>query len=73
MQSELQKLGYYSGATDGEFGRLTELAVRAIQTEFQLTSDGVVGSATRNVLDSLRGHWETGPRNSPEYEVPPES
>ncbi|CAM3282802.1 hypothetical protein WIMU106979_24510 [Williamsia muralis] len=65
LQFELQKLGYYPAALDGEFGELTQSAVRAIQKEFGLESDGIVGPVTRRMLDSLRGHWDTGPNHNP--------
>ncbi len=52
LQRELQTLGYYDGPIDGGFGELTEAAVIAFQTKFQLTVDGVVGPSTWDTLSS---------------------
>ena len=52
VQSQLQKLGYYSGKLDSDFGRGTREAVKAFQTANHLTVDGVVGSVTYAMLFS---------------------
>lgn len=71
LQFELQKLGYYAGPLDGEFREVADLAVRAVQMEFRLAADGLVGPKTRQILDSVRGHWNTGRDPNPRREVPP--
>ena len=50
LQSTLVKLDFYSGAIDGNFGRLTQSAVIKFQRNFGLTPDGVVGSSTWDAL-----------------------
>ncbi|NEQ27697.1 MAG: peptidoglycan-binding protein, partial [Microcoleus sp. SIO2G3] len=46
LQSHLQKLGFYSGAIDGQYGSSTKLAVEAFQRSAGLPADGQVGSNT---------------------------
>ena len=50
VQEKLGALGIYRGALDGVNGKLTQSAVRAFQTEYGLSADGVVGSNTAQRL-----------------------
>lgn len=52
LQQQLAALGYWVGATDGDYGHLTEQAVLAFQGWEGLTRDGVVGPQTRDALES---------------------
>ncbi|MGF1517888.1 MAG: peptidoglycan-binding protein, partial [Nodosilinea sp.] len=51
LQQRLRTKGVYSGAIDGIFGSQTEAAVRQIQTDNDLTVDGIVGPATWGLLN----------------------
>ena len=46
LQILLNEQGYSCGRPDGKFGSNTKSAVRAFQTAFNLTSDGIVGAST---------------------------
>ena len=50
MQTELKKLGYYTGNVDGVYGEGTESAVRAFQRANGLNVDGSAGPATLRLL-----------------------
>lgn len=50
MQARLFELGYLNTSADGIFGEDTEKAVRAFQTASSLTSDGIAGTRTLNLL-----------------------
>ena len=50
LQSTLMKLGYFSGKIDGNFGRLTQIAVIRFQRNFGLIPDGVLGTSTWDAL-----------------------
>jgi len=50
LQQRLQSLGYDVGRADGNFGRRTENAVKAVQADKGLGADGIVGDATWNAL-----------------------
>ena len=54
VQRRLRELGYLSGSADGVFGDATEAAVKAFQAANGLRADGVVGSATLEMLNSSR-------------------
>lgn len=53
LQENLNKLGYNCGKVDQIFGRATDGAVRRLQSENNLTSDGKVGSETRAKIQEL--------------------
>jgi peptidoglycan hydrolase-like protein with peptidoglycan-binding domain len=46
LQERLRALGFLKSPADGVFGAETQAAVKAAQTKFSLTSDGVVGAGT---------------------------
>ena len=50
IQHLLGYLGYYTGATDGIWGRLSEEAAVAFQRDYGLEPDGIVGQATEKAL-----------------------
>jgi peptidoglycan hydrolase-like protein with peptidoglycan-binding domain len=50
LQERMQALGFYYGEVDGIFGLATEDAVRALQRNFAIDPDGVVGPVTWTVL-----------------------
>ena len=52
LQTKLKKLGFYNAYVDGSYGDTTVAAVRAFQKKYNLTADGVAGSATLKKLDS---------------------
>lgn len=51
VQQALKSLGYYSGLIDGDFGPMTEAAVRAFQRSASLYVDGEVGPKTYAALN----------------------
>lgn len=54
LQERLASLGYLIGAADGNFGALTEAAVKAVQAGNALEADGIVGEATWNILSTAK-------------------
>ena len=52
MQQQLTKLGYYTGKITGNFGDLTETAVKYFQKKNGLSSDGIAGANTLKKLYS---------------------
>ncbi|MHC1786117.1 MAG: peptidoglycan-binding protein [Christensenellales bacterium] len=52
IQTRLRDLGYFTDLIDGKFGYRTYKAVRAFQTANGLTSDGVIGPLTYDILFS---------------------
>lgn len=57
LQGRLKYLGFYNGSVDGTFGSRTKNAVTWFQWEFGLTSDGEVGSKTKNKLVKATSKW----------------
>ena len=60
LQTKLKKLGYYSGTVDSTFGSGTYAAVRAFQKKYNLTADGVAGSATLKKIESAVASASSG-------------
>lgn len=59
LQQYLKNIGYGSNncgniVVDGNFGSITETAVKYFQTECELVSDGIVGSATAMKLEQVQ-------------------
>jgi hypothetical protein len=50
LQRALARLGYATGAVDGDYGPSTEDALKRFQTASKLTADGVLGPATLKAL-----------------------
>lgn len=50
LQNRLQQLGTFKGKVDGQFGPLTKQAVINFQKQNGLSTDGVVGKGTWNLL-----------------------
>lgn len=54
LQYALNQMGYDCGRADGYFGQATKSAVISFQGAHGLTSDGIVGTSTRN---SINNHY----------------
>ena len=59
LQQYLKNIGYGSNnsgniVVDGNFGSITETAVKYFQAECDLTADGIVGKATANALEAAQ-------------------
>ena len=52
LQEDLAALGYYHGDITGNFGSLTESAVRAFQEANGLAPDGIAGAKTQQMIRS---------------------
>jgi peptidoglycan hydrolase-like protein with peptidoglycan-binding domain len=55
LQQEMADLGYYDGPIDGEYGTLTENAVKAVQADCNIEQDGIFGPDTHSCLLDLGG------------------
>lgn len=68
LKMRLQSFGYFSGLLNGQFDEHAAAAVRSMQRDFGLTSDGVVGPLTWGRLwpkladASWMKAWKTGDR-----------
>lgn len=68
-QALLAYLGYYDGPLDGLWGDMSHLATEAFQRDYQLTVDGIFGSATeKRILEVIAsGEMPTQqPQTAPE-------
>lgn len=61
LQKKLKTLGFLTGNADGEFGAGTESAVKAFQKKYNLSQDGLAGSATRSKIDEILKKQSTQP------------
>ena len=50
LQTQLKKLGYYDGISDGQFGESTRDAVIEFQLKKKVLADGVVGNQTSELI-----------------------
>ena len=55
LQENLQKLGYSVNA-DGDFGTVTDWAVKNFQAMFGYDVDGIVGPGTTNLIEQQIGY-----------------
>jgi peptidoglycan hydrolase-like protein with peptidoglycan-binding domain len=53
VQSRLTAAGYDTGGVDGIFGPHTKSGVQALQRDYHLAQDGIVGPATWAKIDAL--------------------
>lgn len=67
IQSRLDALGYPVGSVDGDYGPMTEGAVREFQRANGLSVDGVVGSNTSSVLFSDNAKRMPKPEPAPDH------
>ena len=59
LQHILGVLGFSSGVEDGEFGGVTEAALRVFQLNMGLPSDGIAGALTFQAINNLHHSWES--------------
>lgn len=64
LQTNLKKLGYYTGSIDGKFGAGTKRAVVAFQSANKLTPDGLAGAKTLTLINALVSNANTGSSGS---------
>ncbi|MBI3014118.1 MAG: AAA family ATPase [Candidatus Tectomicrobia bacterium] len=58
LQRQLKELGYYRGAINGLFDEETRAAVKQVQSQHGLDSDGIAGPQTQILLTHLAGRPE---------------
>ena len=79
LQERLKELGYYTNYVDGDFGDVTEEAVKAFQRNNGLTADGKAGSVTLSKLYSSSAKYASPtatptskPTNTPKSTATPD-
>lgn len=53
LQNDLKKLGYFSADCTGYYGEVTAAAVKQLQKDYGYIQDGIAGSDTFSLIDSL--------------------
>jgi spore germination protein YaaH len=53
LQQKLKQLGYFQAFATGYYGPLTERAVRELQKDYGLLTDGIAGPQTKSTVDCL--------------------
>ena len=72
LQTRLRELGYYTGIVDGDYGNMTEEAVKKFQKKQGLAVDGWVGPVTCKKLQSQQATGDqTGTYKSSPHWVSP--
>lgn len=64
LQSDLKDLKLYSGSISGNYGNLTEEAVRKFQRKYGLDADGIAGEKTLDKIASVLGGSSSGSSGS---------
>jgi peptidoglycan hydrolase-like protein with peptidoglycan-binding domain len=70
LQARLTAVGYATGGIDGQFGPVTDTAVRQFQADHWLESDGIVGPRTWAALDQVAGAEVPSPSAPPPEQLP---
>lgn len=66
LQTTLSNMGYYKGKIDGDFGPLTDAAVKNYQKSIGLKVDGIVGPITWGRIDAMASQKpQDGPKPPP--------
>ncbi len=73
LQQRLIELGYLTGKADGKFGVQTYRALLAFQRANRLLADGVAGSLTWAMLNSVNAVGANGATAAPQATTPPAS
>lgn len=72
VQKRLKELGYYKGIVDGKFGTASVAALKKFQEVHGLTSDGIAGTKTFEILFSYNAlEAGTTPTPAPTAELTP--
>ena len=72
VQKRLKELGYYKGAVDGKFGTASVKALQKFQEAHSLTTDGIAGTKTFEILFSYNAlEAGTTPTPAPTAELTP--
>lgn len=60
LQQRLAGLGFYVGRIDGEYGALTDSAVKELQMSLGTKVDGITGPQTLRGIEAIHRHQDTG-------------